>query len=551
MVLGTAAINSRPALAWEPNHKIALLAWVSEEAGEMRLRFASVGSSGSAMVNRPLDIPVRRPSQPKLWCDGAGGIHLFWLDSRQGQETTLYHAPIDPQGDIVSTPHQVPHDGSAIAGYAITQVMADALDLFWSDGSQPSARLYHARMPLRNQDGVHGQVMPAVEGAMPAAVADSEQRIHLVWHGTRPNQGDGIAYGRYDPLANSLSEPLWIATVPAGTLYPPEIGLDWQYAYVLWSQERRGGGGGRASAETHCRSLSLGQPGPVEDCQLDIPVTDRPRYAPTEGELNYHSLAPLGAVGPEGLSDYSYMPYPVPGQRQELAVVLSTRLVSRQGNGELQIVLAILRGGQAEGYQTAGQTNSASLRPVAMADAEGQVHLAWLDTSGFGAYRIYYATTDPRFRAVANRLTVMDILRALAGRAWNTAAAFSFLPMLLVWLFPPLLWLVVSYLIYPDRDMNTRSGRLWLGGAVILYLATKMLVMPSFLWYAPFLESIPARFQDLFIFGLPGLIALGSFLGMRWLLRRSERKEILYGFGVFAALDAGLSLVLYIPNVIA
>ena len=437
-----------------------------------------------------------------------------------------------------------------MASYTIAQVTPEALDIFWADEVRSSATLTHARMSLAGQEALQPEPVPGARGAMPAAATDAQQRIHLAWYGASEDQGAGIVYARYDPTANTLTEPLWIATVPAGTLYPPEVGLDWQSVYVLWSQERRGGGGGSSSAETFCRSLSLDNPGAIEDCHLALPITDRPRYAPAEGELNYHSLAPLDPSRTGALSNYTYMPYPVQGQRQELAIVLSSRMVSRQGRGEVQIVAAILRGGKVEGYQTAGHTNSASLRPVAVADDRGEIHLAWLDTAGFGVYRVYYATTDPEFKAVANRLTVADILNALAGRAWNAAAAFSFLPMLLVWLFLPLLWLVASYLIYPDRDMKTRSGRLWLGGAIILYLAAKATIIPSFLWYAPFLEMIPARYQDIFVFGLPGLIALGSFLGMRWLLRNSERQEILYGFGVFAALDTGLSLVLYIPNVI-
>jgi hypothetical protein len=526
------------------------MVWSTEEAAQMQFRFVRLDGDGRTAADHLLDTPVRQPSQPKLWCDGAGGIHLFWLDSAAQQEPTLYHARIDARGTLTLPARQVLPPNTPVAGYAISQAIPEALDIFWSDSARPSAVLYHTRMSLSNLEVVRSTPL-GVRGAMPAAMIDSRQQVHLAWYSTDPNQGDGIVYARFDPARDMLSRTTWVAGVPASTLYPPEIGLDWQQAYVFWSQERRGGGGGTPSAETGCRSISLGNPGDIRDCGLSLPLTDRPKYTPSEGELAYHSLAHIEDNGPEASSNYTYMPYPLPGQRQELAVVLSTRLVSRQGRGELQIVLSILRGGTLEGYQPAGQTHSASLRPIAVADDRGQIHLAWLDTAGFGRYRVYYASTDPQVKANINRLTFADILGAFAGRIWNTAAAFSFLPMLLVWLFPPLLVLVISYLIFPDRDMRTRSGRLWLGGAVVLYLAAKTLIVPSFLWYAPFLDLVPARLQDLLIFGLPGAIALGSFLLMRWFMRRFEHPEILYGFAVFAAIDATLSLVLYIPNVIA
>jgi len=549
-LLGTAVLSNRPGLAWEAANRAVLVVWTEEEAGQMRLRFAQLDSAGQTVQTHPLPMATRHPSQPKLWCDGKGGIHLFWLDSEaSSQDSTLYYVPIDLQGVPLASPLNLSPSGAAVTGYAVVQSAPATLDIFWSDGSQPSEVLYHTQVPLDNQSTVQHTRL-GVHGTVPAAAADSRQQVHLVWYGAEQSRGNGILYARYDPRQGALSKPVWIATVTAGTDYPPEIGLDWQHAYILWSQERRGGGGGTPSAQTGCRSISLDDSAVVRHCSLALPITDRIRYAPAEGELSYRSLAQAKPVDPSAVSNYTYMPYPLPGQRQELAVVLSTRTVSPQGKGEVQIALCILRGGDLEGYQIAGQSRSASLRPIAVADDDGNIHLAWLDTAGFGRYSLYYASTAPRAKAFANRLTLADVLGTFAGKAWNTAAAFSFLPMLLVWCFPPLLLLVAGYLINPDRDMATRSGRLWLGGAVILYLAAKLWIVPSFLWYAPFVDRVPARFQDFVILGWPGIIAIGSFLAMRWSVRRLERKEILYGFAIFAAIDAVLSLVLYIPNAI-
>ena len=360
----------------------------------MQLRFARLGSRwidsrSGTIASRPLAIPVRQPSQPKLWSDGAGGVHLFWLDSETGQEPTLYHTLLSLQGNVLSPPRQVAA-GGAVAGYAIAQAGLRRWTCFgrmMRDRRRPftmRACLWLIRTGYK-QKCCTGEALPDIRGAMPAAMTDAQRRIHLVWYGSEPRPGRGrrlcpVRRRGGHALGTGLDRPsirrhksilprsAWIGSAPMSSGRRSVAG-------EAWAPLRRD---------------IVPQPGarrvrePLQDCQLAVPVTDQPKYAAAEGELSYHALAPLDPSRSEGLSDYTYMPYPVPGQRQELAVVLSTRMVSRRGRGELQIVLAILRGGQAAGYETAGQTSSASLRPIAVADAQGQVHLAWLDTAGFG-----------------------------------------------------------------------------------------------------------------------------------------------------------------------
>ena len=86
--------------------------------------------------------------------------------------------------------------------------------------------------------------------------------------------------------------------------------------------------------------------------------------------------------------------------------------------------------------------------------------------------------------------------------------------------------------------------------AVLLYVVSKVLLVPSFLGYAPFLDIVPPRLTDWILYGLPVLLAAIGLAAMGVYARRSDRKLVLAAFALFAATDSILSLMLYVPNVI-
>jgi hypothetical protein len=270
----------------------------------------------------------------------------------------------------------------------------------------------------------------------------------------------------------------------------------------------------------------------------------------SDGAFNYQVLAfrGQGDAATRLDSTYTYMPYVMSGQRGELGVILSSYMTLPRRTGRIQIAFVVMKDGHLRGFEVAARTRSTSMRPVAVADDEGAIHLAWIDAGGFSIYEVHYASTSQSVREAVNHLTLKDVLASLVGRTWSAAAALSFFPMLVVWLFLPFAWLVGFYLLRPDSDLETKTGRVGLVVAMLLYLLSKMLMLPAFLWYAPLLDIIAPRFETVVVLGFPLLIAAIALLAMRAYVRRAERKVVLVAFAIFAGTDSLLSLLLYMPN---
>jgi hypothetical protein len=365
-----------------------------------------------------------------------------------------------------------------------------------------------------------------------------------------------ILYATLDPASLQVSEPTVMASFPMGTglaLYPPEVALETGWVYVIWSLEQRGGGLTPGTAETLYQAFPIGQPQRHSGGPVYLPALAKPEYQAASGAFNYAHLYPLasrngGAVILRSPSDYVYMQYAVPGQRDEAALFVSSSMALPRRTGKIQIAFALLDDGRVKGYEVAVRTLSGSLRPAVAVDDEGAFHLACLGVGGFGTYEVLYASTLPAVRAVLNRMTGADVMALLLGKTWSAASALSFFPMLVIWLFLPFAWLVGFYLARPDADLNTRPGRVGLIVAIVLYLFSKLFMLPAFLWYAPFLDVVPPRYEWVVLFGFPALLLGLGVLAMRAYIRRSERKVVMFAFAIFAATDAILSLIFYMPN---
>lgn len=552
-LLGLSGINNRPGIAWDASTQSAIVTWLTTEEGQWQFGYARVDSQGQVADSHLLALDLNRPIRATLFHDSQDQFHLFWVDSRgSGERPGIVHALISAAGYPLSESVRISGPKSDVTGYTVAESIPGVLDIFWSDVQGGDPELYHLRMAASGELISTPQPL-GVPGEHPSSAASSDEIIHLAWHETATFGSEEIWYTTFDPEALSLGEMHLMAAFPGGTgqaLYTPEVGLDTERVYIVWSLERRGGGLAAGTATTYYESFPIGYPDAHTGSSLGIPRLARPEYVFSSGAFNYQVLAFRGqgeaAAGMD--SDYTYMPSIVPGQREELGLVLSSSMALPRRSSIIQIAFAVMKDGRLKGFEVAGRTRSASMRPIAVADDQGGVHLAWLDAGGFSIYEVYYASTSQSVREAVNRLTLEDVLASLVGRTWNAAAALSFFPMLVVWLFLPFAWLVGFYLLRPDSDLEARVGRIALTVAVLLYLLSKLFMLPAFLWYAPLLDIISPRFEALVILGFPAAIAAIAFLAMRAYVRRADRKVVLVAFAIFAGVDSLLSLVLYIPN---
>jgi hypothetical protein len=557
-----------------------VLVWLTEEGGDWQFQHAQVNDQGMTVSSQKLALGSRYPTHVSLLCDSLGGLHLFWMDTETGARSGVYHAGISADGQVISEARRVTGADSDATAYSVAEASGEALEVFWSDARSRPEQLYHAVLNFAGEQGVSAHAL-GIRGEVPALAVDNAGAIHLVWQQTELLGSLKILYATFDARAQALGNETVLASFPTGTgarFYPPEIGLDTHFVYVFWSQEQRSGLT-PGTAVTYYESFPIGDVSSRRGAALGLPASALLTYEPAVGAFNYQSLCyarwveqevdvQTNAVGgmtisavPKTLTpssgepsqslaaaDFTYFPYPIPGQRDELGVVLSSRMEMPRQSGNVQIAFVVMRDGFLRGLEVAGRTRSESVRSVATVDDQGSVHLAWIEAGIVRQQDVCYASTSPTVRAALSRRTFRDTLSALASGAWSATAALSFLPVVLLWVLLPFTWLVVFSLLKPDTDLRTRAGRIGLAVAVALYLPSKLFLVPSFLSYAPFLNDVAGGLRDLVYLGFPLAIMAIALIIAAWYARRSEKKLVAVAFVAFAATDALLSLMLYMPN---
>ncbi|GAB4408682.1 MAG: hypothetical protein Kow00123_21820 [Anaerolineales bacterium] len=552
--VGTSHINNRPSILWDSASGNAVISYLTNTEQGWRIQIARVNAQAEVSA-ATLPFPMRAPTRQQMVGGGQDTLHLFWLDSPSGQRPGLYHARAKTDATPLDEPVRISGDASDVTGYCTFRAADGALDVLWADVSGGNPQMVHARLADSGEILIAPHAL-GIAGADPYAAVDNNGTVHLAWHLGQAMGAEKILYATLDPATLEVSEPTVMASFPMGTglaLYPPEIALETGWVYVIWSLEQRGGGLTPGTAETQYQAFPIGQPQRHSGGPVYLPALAKPEYQAASGAFNYAHLYPLasgdgGAVVLRSPSDHVYMPYAVPGQRDEAALFVASSMALPRRTGKVQIAFALLDDGRVKGYEVAVRTLSGSLRPAAAVDDEGAFHVACLGVGGFGTYEVLYASTSLAVRAVLNRMTGADVMALLLGKTWSAASALSFFPMLVIWLFLPFAWLVGFYLARPDADLTTRTGRVGLIVAIVLYLFSKLFMLPAFLWYAPFLDVVPPRYEWVVLFGFPALLLGVGILAMRAYIRRSERKVVMFAFGIFAATDAILSLIFYMPN---
>ena len=88
-----------------------------------------------------------------------------------------------------------------------------------------------------------------------------------------------------------------------------------------------------------------------------------------------------------------------------------------------------------------------------------------------------------------------------------------------------------------------------LGIAIALYTGTKLVSLPSFLLYVPFLDQVPPQLYSALVSGMPLIILALALAAIYAYTRRVERATLFPAFFVFTLTDALLSMAIYAPGI--
>jgi hypothetical protein len=329
--------------------------------------------------------------------------------------------------------------------------------------------------------------------------------------------------------------------------YGPLVGLDAQTVYVIWSVQNQGGGLTPTSAFSYYVSFPLGAPQVTNERSLGLPSTARPTYDDHTNDYGFTKIDHIAAQEIVYSSDFVAAPATVSGQHDELAVVLSLMTQSTSG-GEIQLATALLSNGEQLGYQLASKTTNASLVPSMAIDANGSLHLAWIDTAGFREYDVHYATLAPEPKAWLDRTSGNDLVMGAAKIVFGVLSGVGLLPIAGVWTFPSMIWVVVFFIATGREEMVRTGTKIGFAIAVVIYVGMKVLLLPGLFNATPFLYAVPRGWAIAVGITVPLVILAIAGLGVYIYTRRAERPTIFVSFLIFASLDVVLTMVLYSPG---
>jgi hypothetical protein len=549
--LGQAALNNRIGMAVSPQGDQLTLVWVREDSssGQHRLRLVQLDRAGQAQLSHDLAIETTNPEQVQIFLGQAGTVHIFWIDGLRG-ERQLFYAQVDAEGALVTSPAVLSLSGASVSSYSLDQDERGETDSFWASREGQNVGLYHTHIAADGQISAQSQPLNT-EGFDPAVRSDREGRLHVVWYEEPEFNEYKLRYAIYDATRNSLGPAIDLSSFPTGlglTAHHPALGLTTTDAYVFWSLERRGGGRTEPMAESYWVSFPLGQADQASRPRdVNVSPLNHPDHRTTLGGFDTGNWV----VSTEDTlpSTFVYLPSPIRSQPEMLPVAFSVQLEGRT-QSIVQIAVTLWAEGEMKGYQVAARTRTTSLRPVLAADQEN-LHLAWIDTAGFGQYDVFYASSSPEVRANLGRIMFSDIIAAVMNVAWGVAQAMSFVPIALVWAFLPLLVVSVYAFIRAEDDMARRGPRVVLAVAIVLYVAFKYLFRPNWLTQFPLPHNTPPNVAATIMYSAPFAISMLAGLATYFYVKRREAASLFPTLAVFVGTDILLTLLIYVPRILA
>jgi len=496
-VIGRTPVKRPVALQPAPDGGVFVI-WPNMDS---QLRLVHIGVDGEVSTDRILPVEANEARDPQLQVGPDGRLHVLWRDEGR-PDSTIRYALLEADGTPVGESRIL--SGSARGNLDAPQLMRGAeehLHALWSDEDGT----YWA---VLDRDGgvVAEPILLISEGRQPVIQVDEGGRPHLIWQQRTGPHTRAIYYGVIDLQEGILdtSEEITEIVLSGVSLQATALGLSTNTGYVLWSDYDR--------------------------------TFDRYRFyyaffpldAPQQKQINPWRLK-IGN-GPLAIS-------PLSGPHAPLPVALSEQMVSPERGAELQIALIMVGRGEAE-EQIVSASTQASLKPVMGMDDRSYLHLAWLETAGFGEYQVVYASTAPEVMENFNALTMFDAANAVLSKVFQFSMGIvTTWVVIIVWAMVPLLGLAIYHFVTSDEMLDNTRSQVALVAALAVEVALSFAMpplvggetaWPALRWVAPVVTAAAAAAIT------------------RGILPRQETPHLFGTFFLFTLVNSLLQMILYL-----
>jgi hypothetical protein len=461
-----------------------------------RLELAHVSEDGELLVNQVLVVGTDTARNPDMEIGQDGRLHLLWQD-RGSIHFAHLAADGTPLGQSITLAERSDRaTGSSLAYFAGT------LYAFWSDDTG-------VRWATLSEEG---EILKDPATLIPEAHSslveiDNQGQAHMIWHEGIGNGPRSIFYATLDLESGELGTAHLITEILLSgrlRLEAVAMGLSQDTGTVLWSEYDRGFD--RYSFRS--ATIPLGAPEQLEAREWRLKMGDGPMEI---------------AV--------------TPGQQPSILIALSERIMSESENIELQISLLKMEDDyEVEEFVTA--SSQASMAPSVAVDDRENLHLAWLDTGGFGEFKVVYASTAPAVIGNYNTTTLWDIVDTVFSGFFSLSMlVVGGVAGMVMWAVIPMIGLLVYHRASGHETLETLGAWVALGIAAAVQIALMFALpirfgleasSPALRWIAPLVSVTLATGATAFIVN-----------------RRKERSLFLVFF-LFTALNTALQIAIYL-----
>jgi hypothetical protein len=501
----------------------AFLVWPNLDG---QLELAHMGVDGEVLLDRALPLEAVKARDPQLVVGLEGRLHLLWRE-QSGPHAGIHYAMLEADGTPVGQPQALSDPMDRTGGPPrLARDAKGRLHALWAD----DAGIHWA--VLDSEGGMVKEPTLVIPGGRsPLVQVDDGGRLHLVWQQEARINARSVRYAALDPEKGELGDPEEIAEILLNDRLQLEdvaFGLSEERGYVLWSEYDEG----------FDRYIF-----PYAFFSLD---------APQQKQTSLWHLK-VGD-GPTAISSLQgqYTPLPVAiservtGLGQELAHYLIANESAVASGEDLQLQIALITVGIEEDEpqdeieeQIITASPRASMKPVLTIDDRSYYHLAWLETGGFGQYRLIYASTAPEVLEEYNALTLWDVLDMAFSKLFRVSLlVVAVILTFIMWAIIPLVGLAVYHVVTSEETLDTRRSRVVLVAVLMVEVALTLALPPRIAGIEAVLPALR--------WGVPPVTAVVAGVVTASVMRRRGDVHLFTTFFLFTILNNVLQMALFL-----
>ena len=539
----------------------AFLTWVDLED---RLHVVRVGERGQVILDRTPALGTDVPRETRVLVGAGDSVHLVWRETAEGR-SVLNYARLNRMASVRVGPIALSRVGDDAQSPNIALNRRGEVEAFWVG----RAGVYRATLSAEGEV-LDDPVLLVERGRDVSVQVDREGTFHLAWIQDVRSNVLSVFYAPMNPEQRQLGQPEEMGKIFLRTgqrLQSLVLGLDADIGYVLWTvQDMKNIS---SDAQYAFFPLQIPRQKRVIDLQLDeggyplslwamrgqygtllvaltqtIMTLDGPQLQigviPLhEGQLLEDRLLAMAESRRSSGSRAEFDGVPDVWMSKVFRRPVFEPLYSNLAHGLVPSFRTAPRS-QGEGWLEDQHIVTASdrpcLKPILAVDAQGDLHLTWLEPGGFGVYRVAYASTAAEVKKAYNALTLWDVTDRVLSVTMQIFLAIGLTPVLAIsWSLFPLMWLLGYHLVTGHESLRVLSARVNLSISMLLE------VMCTYLIY-PYRSIMPVALQWTSPLAT-GVVAL--FLTMVYLRKRDE-KGLFESFFVFAIVHGLLQVLLFV-----